>query len=360
MRPFPAFALLSLLVAACQSAPVQREITAVRVAKVIAQNGTSKVFGTLAMPAALQPPGAYRIGNVDADFFRIGQAHGVSYRIADTAAAPVGRARLRVVDADGNPIPNVPAIDSDAHGVFSIPAVPTGVSMLITSQFVVNGETFTLKKYLRPSEALTCAQVDEASTLVVEKIVGANPLAKEDPGLEGADLFNLVDVPKLEAMEKAVRETLKSPNAPAPAVLKEALKRGKGGEVLDALLTGKPTLVDTFEQIYQRPDASLGLGIQAVGRNSAGIPGQDGAIVFGVIKLNVPEPPADAREIQYYLNGDKVVASQPRDTLELDTWHHPDGPYTLSTVALLADGKRQVLSKTYMQIRNTVTMHCNL
>jgi hypothetical protein len=332
-----AIAALTLLTA-CQAPLPQRGIEATRIARLITDDGTSTVMGSARVPASLASEGP-----------------------SAGPAVTLAGASLRLLDAEGTPLSGILPIETDAMGTFTLPNAPLGRSVLAELSGELDGRRITLRKYLRPTQSLTCAHVDMATTLVADKLTCDQPLVTPDPGLEGAELFELVDPAKLIAVESRVRELLKSEALEQGSWL-QALADGETAPLFDMLVQRYPDLGALYQGSFERPDSSLGIRITAVGSNRATIPGADERVVMGVLNLKAEGLPPETVKVEYVLNGKKVAESAAPPTWEavLDTWDHPNGPYTLSTVAVGPDGRREAAIRTYMLVRNALDLHCPL
>lgn len=332
-----AIAALTLLTA-CETPHPQRGIEATRIAKLITDNGTSTVMGSARLPALL-----------------------VEQVPTPGSAILLPASPLRLVDAQGAPIPDVASISTDAEGSFSLPNVPLGRSAVAEVVGLLGGRKVILHKYLRPTQSLTCAHADLATTLAADKLTSDHPLVTPDPGLEGAELFELIDPAKLLAVESRLREILENDPLERDAC-RQALAAGDTSALFDALVQRYPDLAALYQGSFERPDSSLGIRITAVGSNRATIPGADERVVMGVLNLKAEGLPPETVKVEYVLNGQKVAESAASPSWEavLDTWDHPNGPYTLSTVAVASDGRREAAIRTYMLIRNALDLHCPL
>lgn len=335
--------LLTVLLAACQQTPVtQRGLEATRVAKIVSDGGSTTLMGALKLPGSI-------VSN-----------NGASYRVLTLdPEVPLPQATVQVVDAKGIPLPDLPAVSSDDRGGFSLPRVPVGISLLVQGRFAVGGREVILRKYLRGSESLTCANMDLASTLVAEKLTSKSPLVADDPGLAGSDLFELADPAKLAQVESALRATLRGDAVPSSAAIAEALSTGKSSQIFDQVAAESPAIREAYQQIFQRPESTLGVRIAAVGQNRAKVPQADGPLVIGVMQLKVFGVPPDTVRIEYWLAGKKLLETQDlTGKAALDTWSLPNGPCTIEGIAVRADGSREVVTRNYMVIRNSLELHC--
>lgn len=342
--------IVALGLAGCQDPAVTRGIEATRVSKLVTTIGTSTVMGTFRLPSDIVSNNSGSLISNNAGSYR-------------TAALGPGiglpRVAVRLVDAKGQPIPDVATVLTDGSGAYEVPEAPVGRAMIVEGEIQTTSGPIKLRKYLRPSEALSCANVDLATTMVLDKLLSGNPLVGSDPGLAGSDLFELVDPAKLQEVEAAVRSVLSSDEAPTASETLAALVEGGTSALFDQVAEKQPELGHTYDETFERPDSSLGLRISAVGENRAIIPKSDGPVVMGVMEFKVAGAPFDARTIEYRIAG-KLVAQGPAPLgpATLDTWTVPNGPCTLEAMAVMPDGRRVVLSRTYMVIRNSLDMHC--
>lgn len=342
----------------CQDLATTRGIEATRISKLVTTAGTSTVMGTFSLPSGIVSNNSGSlIGNNAGNLIGNNTA---SYRTASLGSGVgLSQVAVRLVDGKGVPVAGVEGVTTNGTGGYELPQVPVGRAMIVEGVIQTTTGPIRLRKYLRPSEALSCANVDLATTMVVDKLTSGSPLVSSDPGLAGSDLFELVDPAKLQEVEAALRETLVSDKAPTPSEAIAALQGGGTDALFDRVAAEKPELGSTYQETFERPDSSLGVRIAAVGENRAPIPGADGPLVIGVMDLKVAGAPPGARRIEYRISG-KVVAEGPAPTgaTTLDTWTLPNGPCTLEASAVMPDGRREVLSRTYMVIRNSLDMHC--
>jgi len=327
-----AIAALALLTACDASLPLTRGIEATRIAKLITDDGTSTVMGTARLSTSPTGPSRW------------------------LEAAP-----LRLLDAEGSPIPEADTAQTDAQGTFKLRKVPLGRSAVLEISAQVDGHAVILHKYVRPTQSLTCAHMDLATTLAADKLTSKTPLVTPDPGLEGAELFELIDPVKLLAVERRIREILTG-DPLDPQACWQALAAGDTSPLFDALVLRYPDLGALYQGSFERPDSSLGIRLTAVGSNRAAIPGDAERVVMGVLNLKAEGLPPGTVKVEYLLNGRKVAESTASPSWEavLDTWEHPNGPYTLATVAVSPDGRREAAIRTYMRVRNALDLHCPL
>lgn len=312
-----------------------------RVASVVVSEGTSRVMGTVRLPASLlDGTGA----SLDAPTF-------------------VTSGRLTLLDADGQPIPQTEPAEVDAQGGYSFPAVPLGVSMVLRAEIPVGDRTLVLKKLIRATDALTCAHVDLATTLVADKLFSATPLVKPDPGLAGADLFELFHPARLLGVEAHFRQRLDLAPPPSLEDVRDALVAGDTSGIfnlVEPLATGSG---DAYHDMFERPDSSLDIRISAVGTNS--VPIKERPKVFGVLRFKVLNAPEGIARIEYWAKSsrpEKVAeASDTPDFLATwDSWTLPDGDYTFDTIAVFENNRRRLLGQTFVRIENTIGNHCPL
>lgn len=350
--------LLALTLSACQDPATTRGLEATRISKLTTTAGTSTVMGTFSLPSSVVSNNSGSLISNNAGSLVSNNA--ASYRIS-ALGSPVGLpdVAVRLIDGRGNPLPNIPPVTTALSGGYELPMVPVGKAIIIEGRIETTSGTIKLRKYLRPSESLSCANVDLATTMVVDKLTSGSPLVTQDPGLAGSDLFELVDPARLQEVESAVREALAGDNAPTPDEALSALQGGKVAVLFDELATETPTLGTVYQETFERPESSLGIRIAAVGENRAAIPKSDGPVVTGVLDLKLSGAPFTTSRVEYRIAGTTVAEGLgPVGPASLDTWTLPNGPCTLEAVAIMADGRREVHSRTYMVIRNSLDMHC--
>lgn len=322
----------------------ERSIDITRIAKVSVVPGTSKVLGTVRLPRAI----------VD------GKSNGL---LDDLVTVP--GAVLRLVDENRQLIANTTSVTSDAGGVFAFPRVPLGTSMTLQAEVNLHGKTLRLSKVLRPTEALTCAHVDLATTLLADQLLSASPLLERDEALEGADLYNLFIPSRSLDVEAHVRSGLKQRPSGSLTDLLAKLTQGDTASLLGELAQQDSTLTPAYMNIFERPDSSLAINIRtsAIGTNSIGIEKRN--LIFGVVTFKVVGAPANTARMEYWAKStsqQKVAESTIRETWEasLDTWTLPDGDTTLDTVAILDNGKKVLVGRSYLSIQNTIANVCPL
>lgn len=325
---------LSLLLAASVALtgcapPALREIQAVRTAKVLTSEGTTRIMGGVSLGEAASK----------ASF----EAMAVSLRVAD-----------------GSPLPGAPEAAVQKNGHFTVDRVPVGQAMRVQGTFAFDGQPVALERYLRPTESLSCARIDLASTLISQKLLSSNPLVSADEALEGAQLFELVNPAKLEVIETSLRKAIETHPSITPEEIVAAIRAGNTSAIFDLLMSDLPDLAALYQGMFDRPDSSLGIRISGVGRNTAPVPGTETSIVFGVISLAVQGSHPETLRIEYWLNGRKILESSPGQQVSLNTWEYPNQPHSLETVAILPGGRKEVLSRTYLVIRNTLDLYCPL
>ncbi|HEY9898170.1 MAG TPA: hypothetical protein V6D00_03205 [Pantanalinema sp.] len=312
-----------------------------RIAQVVVSDGTSRVMGTVRLPESLLGQGGDRL---------------------DSPRGIAG-AELTLLDASGQPIPNTATVRSDAEGLFSIPSAPLGVSMVLRAQAVVGSRTLTLKKLLRPSQALTCAHLDLASTVIADKLLSAQPLLVLDPGLVGADLFELFNPVRLQEVEKLLRRRIDQSPPPGVAEVGDALAAGDTSQVFDLFAAGSLDITNGYQDVFERPDSSLVLRISAVGTNSVGI--KERPVAFGVLRLKVFNAPEGTTRVEFWAKSDRQIkigesAIGPEFESTFDTWSVPDGDYTFDTIVVTTSNRRKLLGQTFVTIQNTLENFCPL
>jgi hypothetical protein len=334
---------------ACQPAGVsvssgERSVDLTRIAKVVVAPGASKVLGTVRLPRAIMNQES--AGKLD-----------------DLVMVP--GTTLRLVDEQGTPIAGTSSQLSDTGGGFAFSHVPLGVSMTLEAEVAVGGKTLRLKKLLRPTEALTCAHVDLATTLVADQLLSASPLLAPDAGLELADLYNLFLPSRLLDAEARVRRNLQEETPGSLDGLLTRLSQGDASPKMGELVLRDPGLTTAYMDIFERPDSSLAINIKtsAIGTNSIGV--ENRHLIFGVISLKVVGAPNGTARIEYWTKSDtqrKIAESTTPGTWEatVDTWTLPDGNTTLDTVAILDSGKKVLVARSYLTIQNTVANVCPL
>ncbi|MNX74006.1 hypothetical protein D3C86_1054240 [compost metagenome] len=344
----PLVAVLAALLLGCQSANLtatnkanQPGLAVERIAQVVVSDGTSRVMGTVRLPASLLGQGGERF-----DLPR-----------------GIAAADLTLLNAAGQPIPSTATVQTDAAGAFSIPAAPLGVSMVLRAQVQVNGRTLTLKKLLRPSDALTCAHLDLASTVIADKVLSTRPLLVPDPGLVGAELFELFNPFRLQEVEKSLRRRIDQAPPPGVSEVADALAMGDASQVFDQLVAGSAEITDAYQGAFERPDSSLAIRIAAVGTNSLGV--KERPVVFGVLRLRVLNAPADVARVEVWAKSDTQIkvgesAVGPDFESTFDTWTVPDGDYTLDTIVVTTANRRKLLGQTFVTIQNTLENLCPL
>lgn len=311
-----------------------------RIAKVTVSQGTSKVLGTVRLPSSLLGSGT----SLDQQRF-------------------VAGARLELLDRHGQPISGTSVATSDEGGVFSFPTAPLGVSMVLRAQVAVGGKTLVLKKLLRPSEALTCAHVDLATTAIADKLFSGHPLLLADPGLDGADLFELFNSTRLLDAESLLRSQISQAPPPTIQEVQDALAAGNTASIFDVLAPAIPGFTTAYQALFDRPDSSLGFHITAVGTNSIGT--LDRTKVFGVITFKVVHVPEEIVRVEYWAKSDKQIkvaeaTASPDFEATLDTWTLKDDEYTFDTIAVTDKNRRRLLGQTFVTIENTIGNHCPL
>lgn len=354
-QPLLYLLLAALSVSACQSMPpaTTRGIELTRVAKLVSDQGSSKVMGSMKLPSSIV---TRLIANNSASLIANNAA---SFRISSLGdIVPLSRIKVRVVDLKGDPLQGVSTVQTDKDGTFTLSQVPVGSTILVEGLLETHGQLIKLHKYLKPTEALTCAKVDLASTLVADKIISSNPLIKNDPGLQGSNIADLVNPDKLQQVEDDLRKALDSDSAPAPQKLSDALVAGTVPTVFDQLVEDAPYLGTSYQQTFERLDGSLGIRVAAVGSNTATIRGKEGPTVMGVMTLKPSGTPPGTVRVEYWLNNQKIREVPFPGESALDTWSLPNGPCTLEVIAVGGDGHRETLAQTYMVIRNLPDALC--
>lgn len=322
-----------------------RGLELTRVAKFVTEQGTSKIMGNIKLPSGV-------LSSLTAN-------NAATFRISTLGSAvPLSNVQVRVVDLKGDPVPGISAVQSESDGSFTLPQVPVGSSLLVEGLLEGNGAVIKLRKYIKPTEALTCAKVDLASTLIADKITSNTPLVTNDPGLQGSNLADLVNPDRLQQVEEVLRQALESQTAPGPQDLSNALVAGTAPTMFDQLVEQAPELGATYQQTFERLDSSLGVRVAAIGNNAATIKGKEGPPVMGVMTLKPSGAPAGTVRIEYWLNNQKLRDLPFPGESSLDTWTFPNGPCTLEVIAVGADGRRDSLAKTYMVIRNLPDALC--
>lgn len=312
-----------------------------RIASVVVSEGTSRVMGTVRLPASLLA--------------------GTGDTLEGLAFATEGR--LELLDASGQPISQVAAVNVDAQGNYAFPAVPLGISMLMRAEIPVGGQTLVLKKLIRPTEALTCAHVDLATTVVADKVMAAQPLVKHDPGLVGADLFELFHPARLLGVESLFRQQIALAPPPGIDVVRAALVGADTSALFDQLEGMRAGAGDAYHDMFDRPDSSLDIRIAAAGTNSIGV--KDRSKIFGIIRFKVVNAPAGTARVEFWAKSKSQVkiaegTASPDFAATLDTWTLADGEYTFDTIAISESNKRRLLGQTFVRIENTIGNHCPL
>lgn len=313
-----------------------------KTARVEVDQGTSKVMGTLRVPAGILDPQA---PEPDRWVF-------------------VPGAEVSLVDAAMTPIAGIGSVTTDAQGGFTLERVPRGVPARVRAVFTVGGETYRMQKLIRPSEPLTCSHVDLATTAIADKLDSAQPLVSDDPALSGVDLFRLFISSALEQAESALRKQFLA-EAPALAELRTGLSQLGIGATVDAASLRDPSVGAAYHAAFERLDGDLLVRIVAAANNSVG---KAPAIppVFGVLTLQVKGAPASTERVEYWLLGndlrEKIAESTDPDAYKaaFDSWKLADGAYTLAPVLVSRDGSRHVLNHYRLEIDNSVQRQCPL
>jgi hypothetical protein len=344
MRRAAAASLITILaIAACRPASQVTSVQAPaslaveRMAKVVVSNGTSRLMGSIRMPAPLlHHPGLPSQLDLVPDA---------------TISVLTGQTQLG---------PDAKAI-AVSGGQFIVKEVPVGGPLLLQATVQASGYSFVLKKLLHPSEALTCAHMDLATTLVADQIMSASPLLTPDDGLSGADLIQLFDIARLEQLEAKVRARI--PDKYATLIgLPAALTAGATAPYLAKIIGDDPTLVSQYQAVFDRPDSSVNIRIASVGTSS--VRTGDRAPVFGVLHFKVTGADPDAQRIEYWLlqqSQQKIGESTvgPSFDYTFDTWGTANGDYSLDTVEVTPK-RRKLLGVTPISIQNGVPSFCPL
>lgn len=235
--------------------------------------------------------------------------------------------------------------------------------MVLRAEIPVGDRTYVLKKLLRPTEALTCAHVDLATTVVADKLLGTHPLVKPDPGLMGADLFELFHPARLLGVEAIFRKRLDKAPPPSRDDVRDALTVAQTSGIFDLLEPLTSGGGDAYHGMFDRPDSSLDIRISAVGTNSIGV--KERPTVFGILRFKVMGAPAGTARVEFWAKSDrqeKVAegTASPDFTASLDTWTLPDGEYTFDTIAVSETNRRRLLGQTFVRIENSIGNHCPL
>lgn len=322
----------------------ERSVELTRTAKVLVAPGTSKVLGTVRLPRAILN----------------GETSG---SLGDLVMAP--QAALRLLDETGSPFPDTGGKTTNASGEFDFPRVPLGVTMTLEADVPVGDRTLRLRKVLRPTEALTCAHVDLATTLVADRLLSPTPLLAPDPGLAGAELLNLFVPSRTLETEALVRSALAQGPSASLGGLVTDLTRGDTSAKLEELAQQHPGILAAYMGAFERPDTSLEIRLRtsAVGTNSIGI--ETRHPLFGVASVTVLGAPAGTTRMEYWAKSDtqrKIAESTAPGSWEatIDTWTLLDGDVTLDTIAILDSGKKVLVGRSYLRIQNTVASHCPL
>lgn len=257
---------------------------------------------------------------------------------------------------------------TNADGDFTLVNVPRGVTAMIRVT-ADDGSGMTMRKLTRVEQAVQCVKVDLATTVVADKIRSNDPLVQSDPALDGADLPELTRTDRLEAFEKEVRKLIAEAGSTLTrtqitSVLGEHVQDDgsqNAATLFNAMVAGKPTLVESYQHVFERLEAAIGVRISAVGINHN--LHDNRRTVSGVMQLQIVEPPKGTTGIEFWFSSPKkdlvATASAAADwTTKLDTWKHPDGYYTLDAVAVVG-GRRKLLGKLLFIINNSVAVHCS-
>lgn len=334
---------VAMMTAGCPGSSLENAVLDItRVAKVSVDQGTSKVMGTVRIPA----------GALDA------QASDPQRWVF------VEGATVAVADANGNPVAGLSSVRTDASGAFSFDGVPRGVSVRVRVSVETGDRTYRMQKLLRPGEPLTCSHVDLATTVVADKLLSASPLLQQDPGLQGADLVELFKSEALEDVETSVRRWIVG-NPLDPEVWRVGLSQGGLAARLEAIAQQVPGLSQAYHDAFERADSSLTVKIAAVGTNTVG-QAPDIPSVSGILTFQVSEAPAGTERVEYWMLGNgvrqKVAEGKegPAFKETFDSWGLPDGSYSLAPVVVGRDGSRQMLNNYRLMVDNSVATQCPL
>ncbi|MEB3196378.1 MAG: hypothetical protein VKP62_04165 [Candidatus Sericytochromatia bacterium] len=98
------------------------------------------------------------------------------FRLLAVETVAVEGARVFLSDASGQPIPDVPAVKTDADGRFRLPRVPSGLTFLVAAEVpTATGKTAAFRSLVRVGEVGATTQIDPASTLVTGHLVEGLP-----------------------------------------------------------------------------------------------------------------------------------------------------------------------------------------
>ncbi len=312
------------------------DLDVAEIAKYLAPDGKSKLLGSAKLP-------------------QLTQADRKTQAVGD----PASGAKVELLD--GNMQPTGIESTADADGLFSLENVPTGQTAIIKVTSVKNGQTATMRKVTRPSEALQCVKVDVASTMVTDKILSGSPLFKSDPPLEGAPLIDLFKPERVEALEETIRKGLVVDEEGTKEIaLILADPKGDASKLFDDVVKDAPILVDVYHELFERPDSAIAIRIAAIGENHNQ---QKKRAISGVLKMQLQGVKAGTKAIEFWFSVPRreqwALADGANDfTVTLDTWKYPDGTYTMETVLVGANGKRKMLGKITIDIVNSVAGHC--
>ncbi len=334
---------VALMTAGCPgAAPELAALDITRVAKVSVDQGTSKVMGTVRLPAGA----------------------------LDTLATDPQRwvfvegATVALEDGSGNPFPGLSRVRTDASGAFSLDGVPRGVSVRVRVSLEAGDRIFRMQKLLRPGEPLSCSHVDLATTVVADKLLSGSPLILHDPGLQGAELVELFKPEALEDVEATVRQWIVG-NPSDPEIWRAGLSQGGLADRFDAIAQQVSGLAQAYHGVFDRADSSLTVRIAAVGTNMVG-QAPDIPSVSGILTFQVSEAPAGTERVEYWMLGNGVRQKVGEGTepiaykVTFDSWGLRDGSYSLVPVVVGRDGSRQMLNNYRLMVDNSVATQCPL
>jgi hypothetical protein len=148
----------------------------------------------------------------------------------------LGGAKVYLADAGGAPIPGLPAVTTDANGVYTIPNVPAGFTFVVAVEVPTkDGKTAVYQTLVRSTPLGATADIDAASTLVSASVVR---------DVKGGNLGD-VNPAKFRTAQQTAADAL------TPDALPDFTSRADVLARIDALAAGLSALKQSIDDLRQ-------------------------------------------------------------------------------------------------------------
>lgn len=345
-----------LAIAGCAPVPVSTADRAIGLGfRLVVETGSAVVAGVVTAPAPLVAAGGAVLTR--------GAAKAVDER-------PVPGATVVALDRKGQPLAQVPSVETDELGRFVVRGWRLGEPGFLEVRFAdLAGHPRRLRAYVRPEAETACGEISLATTLLAARVSELGdqvPLFSADKLAQAAtatraQLPGLLEAAAregLEATPQAGLEHLLDAVTLAPADPAQQSAQAEATARLTRAFGQVPALAEALSRAVET-FLDVGFTVQAMAENQAPVVREERIrhLLVGRAELLCRDAAGELAGVTFWLNNDRVAEARHEGgawVASLDSGQVPDGPYVLSAVGTPRLGGRSPrIARAFLYVRNT-------